>query len=85
MERVSQEITLMLHNSQGKSAEKTLHDDFILTCIHLTESSQSVHLPVDARDSGMHVRDFLTGLKTPSGETAGNLNARYIFLFIFAC
>lgn len=39
----------MLHNSRGKSAEKTLHDDMILICLHLTESSQSINsclLPV---------------------------------------
>jgi hypothetical protein len=36
-------FTLSLHDSRGKGAEKTLHDDFVLICIHLTATSQSVH------------------------------------------
>jgi len=43
------QIVLTLPKGRGKSAEKTLHDDFVLACIHLTESPQSAHsclLPV---------------------------------------
>jgi len=31
-----------LYKCRGKDAEKTLHDDFVLICIHLTASSQAV-------------------------------------------
>jgi hypothetical protein len=47
---ISNEITLSLHTIRGKGAEKTLHDDAVQICIHLTESSQSVEAcfaPVD--------------------------------------
>ena len=35
-------FTLLLHKRRGKGDEKTLHDDFVLFCIHLAASSQSV-------------------------------------------
>jgi hypothetical protein len=36
-------IILPLHICRGKGAEKSLHDDFVHICIHLTATSLSMH------------------------------------------
>ena len=35
-------IVSIVYKSRGKGAEKTLHDDFVLICIHLTATSESI-------------------------------------------